>query len=61
MLPLILNQAIGLELLQVMPNSIQGCAQASRQLLGGKPIASLQLDEDRAARTAQADRQGTIQ
>jgi hypothetical protein len=61
MLPLILNQAVGLELLQVMPNGVRGCAQASRQLFGGKPIAPLQLDEDRAARTAQADRQGTIQ
>jgi hypothetical protein len=61
MLPLIPNQAIGLELLQVMPNGVQGCAQASRQLLRGQPIAPFQLDEDGAARTAQADRQGTTQ
>jgi hypothetical protein len=58
MLPLILHQATGLELLQVVPNGVQGYAQASREFLGGKPIAALQLDKDRAARTAQTDRQG---
>jgi hypothetical protein len=60
MLPLILHRAIGLELLQVMPDGVQGQAQTSRKLLGGKPIPPLQLDENHAARTAQADRQGTI-
>jgi hypothetical protein len=56
MLPLILYQAIYLELFQVMPYGVQGYPEASRQLLRGEPSAPLQFSEDRTTRAAKAER-----